>query len=136
MTTLAQVKARPFDAAATGELPAMVHVRTPQGTIKVGVSREDASDYIESGLFDMGLAVISLSGWSGTSKRQIEMAEVLPVLNQVFGPAVVPLLRSVILGGGALYFVGLVQGRSFVAPTLLQDTVLTRRLRARPIAAA
>jgi hypothetical protein len=117
MCTLAEVRSRPFDAAAVGQQPAMVHVRTPYGTVKVGISREDAS----------------LSGWSGTDKRDFELAEGLAVLHQLLGPTVLPMLRAVTLGGGAMYFIGLVRGASFVAPTMLQDTVLARRLDARVI---
>jgi hypothetical protein len=133
MCTLAEVRSRPFDAAAVGQQPAMIHVRTPYGTVKVGISREDASDYVESNLFDVGLAVISLSGWSGTDKRDFELAEGLAVLHQLLGPTVLPMLRAVTLGGGAMYFIGLVRGASFVAPTMLQDAVLARRLDARVI---
>lgn len=50
----------------------------------------------------------------------------------MFGPDVLPKLRQVILGGGAVYFMGTVDDSHFVAPTMLQDAALARRFDATP----
>lgn len=133
MDTVSTVRARPFDPTMDGALPATTTVRLPSGTAKLGVSREDAREFIESDLFTCGLAIISVSSWNDDrSKRPADYPEVLAALHQVFGADVLPKLRRVVFGGGAVYFVGLVEGSAFVTPTLLQDAALAKRYQAVP----
>lgn len=103
------------------------------GSAKLGVSRENARDFIESDLFTGGLAIISVSSWSDDrAKRPADSPAVLATLHRVFGEGALPKLRRVVFGGGAVYFVGLVEGSAFVPPTLLQDAALAKRYQAVP----
>lgn len=133
MHPVEEVRSRPFDAAMNGALPAMIDVRTPAGVTRVGVSRDDAAEHLGSTLFSGGITTISVSAWTrGGEKRRPDYAEVLATLHQVFGPSTLPKLRRVILGGGAIYFVGLTHGTEFVSPTPLQDAVLAKQCDAVP----
>lgn len=133
MHTVEEVRSRPFEPAMNGAPPAMINLQTPSGTTKVGVSREDAAEMIESNLFSGGIVTISVSAWTASgAKREPDYAEVLATLHQVYGPASLPKLRRVILGGGAIYFFGLVDDADFVSPTPLQDATLARRYDAVP----
>lgn len=108
-------------------LPTIVPVRTPYGSTKIGATREDAAEFFESNLFTDGVALISVSGWDEGGQKRLEYAEVLATLHQVYGPDAISKFRRVVLGGGAVYFMGLVQGDAFVAPTLLRDTAIAKR---------
>ncbi len=133
MHAIDDIRARPFTPQMNGERPAFIDVRTPYGTARVGVSREDAAEFLESTLFTGGLVVVSVSAWGDdAAKRPADYAEVLATLHQVFGPDVLPKLRRVVLGGGAVYFMGMVDDSDFVAPTMLQDAALARRFDAEP----
>lgn len=133
MNALEEVRSRPFDTGADGADAVLVDVRTPVGFARVGVSRLDAVEALESALFSGGVAIISVSGWEMTlTKRPIEYAECLAVLHQVFGGDVLPKLRRVSLGGGAIYFMGLVSEDKFIAPTPMQDAALARNHEAVP----
>jgi hypothetical protein len=133
MTTVLDLRTRPFDTSANGAVPAFLHMKVSRGTVKVGVSREDATEFLNSNPFQGGVAVMSLSSWAGTSKREMDTAEALSVLRQLFDGEVLPLLRIATMGAGALYVLGLTVGDSFVGPTPLQDAVLRHQLNCAPL---
>lgn len=133
MTTLADLRRRPFDVTANAAAPVFTHVRVPGGTVQVGVSREDAAPFLGSNLFSGGIAVMSLSGWAGREKRPTGLAEVLAVIHHVFGPEALRHLRTARMGGGAVYVLGLVRETGFCSPTPLQDAALSRQLDCSPL---
>lgn len=136
MTTLADLRRRPFDVDANAAAPVFAHVRVPGGTVQVGVSREDAAPFLGSNLFSGGVTVMSLSGWEGREKRPIEPAEVMAVIHHVFGPETLRHLRTARMGGGAVYVLGLVSEDGFCSPTPLQDAALSRQLDCAPLVPA
>lgn len=70
MHTIDDIRTRPFAPHMNGEQPAIIDVRTHYGTARVGVSREDAAEFLHSTLFTGGLVVVSVSAWSDDANKR------------------------------------------------------------------